>query len=504
MAERSSSEKVKKPRAQVLEHADDTGLAIASRKHLLNEKASFHTPGHKGRLHLLSPELDLNAAQDLTEVDGLDDLSDPTGPLLCLQEQAARLYGARHTFISVNGATLAVVASIMAAGWQAKHDGVEDPSILVPRNAHRSVIDALCLSDLRPIWYEPEHNPAYNVWGSVDPGTLSRAFAALADENIVMVVLVSPTYGGAVSDIKTIAQTIDSVSSAKNRKITLLVDEAHGAHHLDKAAPALGAHLTAHSLHKTTSGLTQTGLLQIGSHCAISIDLLRAAVQRLSTTSPSYLLMASIEACVELLSKNGKHLVEEIGVHSARLRDYLEGENGYRLYVPDSATPTHFLVKHLRHSARGLRQHLSSRGVIAETLLGDGLLLLLGVGTNAQDIDILLAALEEIDALRPDNADLLVGDTAPPCRLEAVMTPYEASQRAFMRVPLDAALDKISADFIAPCPPGIPLIIPGQKITEEVLKTLDSHMQSRDSHSGQSSNGKSPSIDSEKLISVVV
>lgn len=435
----------------------------AMQKHRHSEKISFHTPGHKGRLAELSPDFELTGAMDLTELPGLDDLSQPDGPLLALAQTASAIYQSDQTLLSVNGATMAIMAAIIGVGQAQKG---ERASILVPRNAHRCVIEALCLTDLTPIWYEPEFDHQFNVWGQVNTDHLTSVIQEQSKSNkIAMLVVVSPTYGGAISDISAIAEL------AYRHDFVLLVDEAHGAHHIDgdgqKPACQLGAHLTAHSLHKTLSGLTQTGLLHISKDCPVPASVLHETMMQLTSTSPSYLLMASIEACLDLIASTaGKERIHSLLELGASLKEQIKDLPDYQLYATTSNTNTHVLLKHKKADSASLLEYLASHGIYAEAELGAGVLLLLGIGTRQSDATSLIISLQNFTAsgtqpAKPNNK---------PVALIAAMTPYAASRQARTIIPTKQALNRVAAEFLAPCPPGIPLIIPGQLITREVLE----------------------------------
>lgn len=467
MAENTSqSQTDNTPKASDIEHRVKSlpPLMQAMQKHRLSEKISFHTPGHKGRLAELSPDFELTGAMDLTELPGLDDLSQPDGPLLALAKTASAIYQSDQTLLSVNGATLAIMAAIISVGHAQKG---ERAAILVPRNAHRCVIEALCLTDLTPIWYEPEFDHQFNVWGQVNTDHLISVIQEHSTTNkIAMLVVVSPTYGGAVSDISAIAEL------AFRHNFVLLVDEAHGAHHIDgdrhKPACQLGAHLTAHSLHKTLSGLTQTGLLHISKDCPVPASVLHETMMQLTSTSPSYLLMASIEAALALISSTkGKERINSFFELGTDLKEQIKNLPDYQLYATTSNTNSHVLIKHKNADSASLIQHLVNHGIYAEAELGAGILLLLGIGTKTSDVTSLLNCLQNFTACGNQQAK----PNNKPVALIAAMTPYAASRQARTTIPAKQALNRVAAEFLAPCPPGIPLIIPGQLITREVLES---------------------------------
>lgn len=466
-------------------------LAEAVSEHLKRERASFHTPGHKGRLCELSPSLSLNAAGDLTELPGLDDFSNPQGVLRRVEEKAAAVFGSGKSLLSLGGASTAIMAAIHSARELGD-------SIVVPRNAHRSVIEALCFTDLRPIWYEPEFDEDWQIYSTVSPEKLEEVLdEAKETSKVALVVVVSPTYAGARSDLEAICKL------TRARGLSLLVDEAHGTHlacvhparnntrSSDQAPPATlpalaaGADLVAHSLHKTLSGLTQTGLLHIGKNSIFAAEQVREQLLRLTSSSPSYLLLASIEAALELVeSPRGQSLLMELEDLGAKTREAIERINCYRIYgqtgtAHDTGTGTsasHIFIKPKQGSCEQLHQLLLSRGIYPESLLGRGLLLMLGIGSKAQDLELLITTLKtykpastEMPRLEPPGQNPAIKPSAMVCRL----TPFQTSQVRKISIARSAALGRTAAEFLAPCPPGIPILIPGQEITMEVLESTN-------------------------------
>ncbi|MBX9725502.1 MAG: aminotransferase class I/II-fold pyridoxal phosphate-dependent enzyme, partial [Candidatus Obscuribacterales bacterium] len=214
-----------------------------------SEKASFHTPGHKGRLSLRLQTPVWSA--DLTELPGLDELAESAGILEKLQNRICEKWNARRSFISVNGASAALCAAIIAcAGLGTK--------IVLPRNVHRSALNALLITGLDPIWYEAEWLDEWQCWGAASEESLNNAIGN--DTNsIAAIVVCSPSYSGSISNIKALS------TYCHERAIQLIVDEAHGAHLLSQngfhpGALAFDADLVVHSLHKTLSAPTQTGV----------------------------------------------------------------------------------------------------------------------------------------------------------------------------------------------------------------------------------------------------
>jgi arginine decarboxylase len=534
-------------------------LRDAIKTHCSLERASFHTPGHKGRAR----RANLDLVSDVTELPGLDDLSNPTGVLANLNRRAAAIWNTRSSLVSINGASAGIIAAIMSVSPRGK-------KLVVPRNAHKSVITGLVLSGLEPIWYEPEWNNDWGVFEDVIPSVLAailnqevtrhetaiqeiatqqtsepeagrqatgqqvtgqqvtgqqatgqHATGELAtrqqgvDASIAAVVVVSPTYAGAYSDIRGIREI------CRKAGIALIVDEAHGAHNISPstALPAenhspsaikAGADVVIHSLHKTLGAMTQTGLVHVPHGSMITDADLAYHLTMLQSTSPSYPLLLSIEDSLNdfgkalesrlgsrLESKSGNELghelscsamVERINHIATTLRLRL---NGSALQVYDTAYGTdswHLLLRHKTKSSRELFEHLSACGVYTECELGDGVLLMLGVGTIEDDIEVLLDALQNFDAQNDSNnrlasshnGDGFVFNGGSDCRkkynfpipIDQVLSPRIASMAPSHQISIADAENLIASECIAPCPPGIPICVPGQRLTKEVLNQI--------------------------------
>ncbi|NLB17917.1 MAG: aminotransferase class I/II-fold pyridoxal phosphate-dependent enzyme, partial [Syntrophomonadaceae bacterium] len=258
----------------------------------------LHMPGHKGGRGFSQSELAAIASLDFSEVPGLDDLHFPQGPLLEAQQLAARAWGAHTSLFLLNGATSGIHSMLMALG--------EDANILVPRNIHRSFLGGLILSGARPIFVGCVTDPNLEVAVAIDPDEVGRRI--LACRNLKGVFVESPTYYGTVNEIREILKI------TKSEGVPLMVDEAHGAHfafHPDYPDSALaeGAQACVHGLHKTTSVLTQGGILHLAADFPWK-ERVQASHGILTTTSPSYPIMASIDVGRAIMEKSGSQLLE--------------------------------------------------------------------------------------------------------------------------------------------------------------------------------------------------
>ena len=373
-------------------------------KHILQEKVSFHTPGHKGHSWQTSGSLiaDRQLKEDLTELPELDELANPDGALADLESRAAQVWGSRSTIISVNGASAGIVAAMLMLAKYGTH-------ILVPRNCHRSVINGLILSGLEPIWFEPTWNEDWGLWGAVDIQELTKIIENFgkrsADQaaHIIGLLITSPTYAGALSDMHSLA------TLAKKHKIPLVVDEAHGQHLLwttnnDKAALIAGADIVIHSLHKTLSCLTQTGLVHLSANAideyGFSTDELRACLNLIQSSSPSYLMLNSIDQLVTAFGDGrAQKEIKKMDSIGLQLKEFLKKKSDFDVYQSScGTTSTHILIRHKKLPAPVLNQLLQGFGIFPETILGQGVLLLLGIGSQPDDVDYLLRVLDNDSA----------------------------------------------------------------------------------------------------------
>ena len=250
----------------------------------------FHMPGHKRNKACV--EGDFPIERDITEIDGFDDLHHSEGILLEAQNALSRLYGTKRSFFSVNGSTAGLLAAISAS---VKKGG----RILTARNCHKAVYHAIYLRDLVPTYIYPQSDSDLGINGAISVSRVERYL----EENpkIEAVLITSPTYDGVVSDVRQIAE------AAHKHGIPLIVDEAHGAHfrfsdYFPVSATDLGADVVIQSFHKTLPAMTQTAVLHLCSE-RVSEKLIRRFLGIYETSSPSYILMSSLDACVAKLEK---------------------------------------------------------------------------------------------------------------------------------------------------------------------------------------------------------
>lgn len=419
---------------------------------------------------------------DITEIDGFDNLHQAEGILQEAQLRANRLYGADETFFLVNGSTCGVLAAIMAAARPFDE-------ILLARNCHKSVYHAAILHGLIARYYYPKMISEYDICDGVSAEEIGSLLDTYPE--VKAVVITSPTYEGVLSDIPGIAAVVHE------RGKILIVDEAHGSHfglssHLPQGAIAGGADLVIHSLHKTLPAMTQTALLHVNGG-RVDRKKLRGYLSMLQSSSPSYVLMASMDACMKFLEEQGQERFAAMRGH-------------YESFSEKTASLAHIhigkmtKVSQKRHELKGwdlgkmvisvkgtsmtgkelddiLREtyHLEME-MAAETYV----LAIMTLMDEAAGWQRLADALCEIDGRIEESAD--DGSSASGKRashfnrpLKSRMTLARAFHSEWERIPLRKATGRIAADFISLYPPGSPIVAPGEMLDEAVTKRIEEY-----------------------------
>lgn len=465
---------------------------------------------------------------DITEIEGSDNLHHATGILKEAQERANRFYGADETFFLVNGSTGGILAAVMAA----TRPGEE---ILIARNCHRSVYHAALMQNLKVHYYRPQLIREYDICDGVSADEIGTLLDGCPE--IRAVVITSPTYEGILSDVAGIAAAVHE------REKILIVDEAHGAHlglftGMDGTAlsgescgaVAAEADLVIHSLHKTLPSLTQTALLHVNGN-RVDRDRLRSYLAMVQSSSPSYILMAGVDACMRFLEKEGrerfaffreqqniflKKTADLQHIHIGKMTNV--SEHGYAMAGWDigkmliSVKDTDMTGKQL---ADVLRKTYYIELEMAAATYGLALMTLMDTAEGWQR---LADALQKIDdriekehssrmvsrrktktadgemlreAEVAEEADTAVEEELP----EVVMTLAQAFHSEHEEVMLWKTSGRISAGFINLYPPGIPLAAPGERLSQPLLDSIAENLKK-----GFAVQGVSP----EGGISVVV
>lgn len=422
----------------------------------------MHMPGHKRNTRLAPYLSALGAGLDITEIPGFSNLHDPEGELAQRMTDAAGLWGSRRAWWLIGGSTAGLLAAIDAS----THPG---DRVLIARNCHKSVYNACMLCNLNPAYIQPSPFPGHSFADRITPEQVEQAFLQHPDTRLV--VLTSPTYEGLCSDISAISDIVH------RHNAVLLVDEAHGAHlglshHFPPSAVTQGADLVVQSLHKTLPSLTQTAMLHLCSDRVDGNELgFRLSVYQ--TSSPSYLLMASIDSCVALLKDRGEalfaHWADSIAqFHSALSLRHLTmplGSVGY-------ADPSKLLISTAGTNITGpaLGEILRTQYAIEpEMTTADTVLCMTGMGDTWDTLLRLATALNDIDRTLSQTAP------TPPLSLPIPhrhCTPSEAAKQPTELLPLEQAEGRIAAQFLWAYPPGIPLVVPGEVVSPDLVQWL--------------------------------
>ena len=438
----------------------------------------LHMPGHKRRP---GPCPGLPYEWDVTEVEGTDDLHDARGILKEAMDRTAALYGADYTRYLVGGSTCGILAGIRAA---LRHGD----RVAVARNCHKSVYHAIELCGLETVWILPETVPDYRICGSVSPEAVRCLLQT--DPSIRAVILTSPTYEGVLSNIGAIA------AHCHAHEIPLIVDEAHGAHlglfsgtGFPAGALSCGADLVIQSPHKTLPSLTQTAWLHLRGD-RISAGALERELDIFETSSPSYPLLASLDACTGLLEAEGYSLFRG---WQQRLSAFYEGAAALRRFrilgreagqmsrdTVYAFDPGKILIACPTGQMTGqtLARLLRDRYLLeTEMALGDCVLAMTSPADAPSALQRLLEALLALEGsprLFSDPAEGSGEDIPPLPAPETVLPVGQAVRMDMEAVPLAAAAGRICGEYLYCYPPGIPVCAPGERITDRVLSRIRS------------------------------
>ncbi len=445
----------------------------------------FHIPGHKRReKNELNPYF-----HDVTEVDGLDNLYEAEGILKQAMERARKCYDADATFYLVNGSTCGIITSIFATTG-------ENDKVLMARNCHGSVYKAIYLRGLRPEYIIPESIGNTDIFGSVSVADIEEKLKQ--QEDIKAVIITSPTYEGVVSDVKSIAEVVH-----KYGKI-LIVDEAHGSHlgfhsYFPESAIKCGADIVIHSLHKTMGGLTQTGLLHVKGN-RVNIREIKKYLGMFQTSSPSYVLMGSIDKAVcqvlekgtelfdnyvenlKMFTKNVENLtnISLLNVENSKNSNIFRVDEGKLvIFIRSKYKDAKYLYDILRDKYKLQMEMLGSRYVLAITSIYD----------SKEGFERLYKALEDVDReIRIDEVYFsrdkekgagLIEKSEPLFEKSIIvqMTPTETDKKEKELLNISDAVGKISCEYIYMYPPGIPILAPGEIITNSIARKYVQYKQ---------------------------
>jgi lysine decarboxylase len=445
----------------------------ALRAYAARSPGRFHVPGHKGGA-AASPLLaeafgEQTLALDIPALtEGIDAGPEPT-PFQQAQDLAAEAWGAARTWFLINGASQGNHAACVALAQQGER-------VVVQRNVHSSTIDGLVVSGLRPSFLAPEIDPELGIAHCVLPEELDRALADTPGASGAIVV--SPTYFGAVADVEGLAHV------AHEHDVPLVVDEAWGAHlafsaSLPRHALACGADLVVSSTHKIIGSLTQSAMLHLGRDARLDEHLVDRAITLLESTSPSSILSGSLDAARAFAVAEGDRLLDETVPTLAAARqairriagldaldERLSAQAGVHAYDPLRLVVD---VRGTGVSGYRLAELMRERDIHPELAGENVIVAVFGLAEVAsENASRLVAALEEAVQQLPGERDPTAQDLMPPPpwgRLE--MTPREAFLGAQEVVPIEKVVGRVAAESLAAYPPGIPNVLPGERLTAE-------------------------------------
>lgn len=453
---------------------NSTPLLDALRQAAEKPHAAFYAPGHKQGQGISRKIKDLLGHSlfeaDLPELTELDNLFAPEGAIALAQELAAVAFGADQTWFLVNGSTCGIMAAILATC------GTGD-KIILPRNIHQSAIAGLILSGGIPIFINPEYDPRSGLAYNVTPNAVKQALKDHPDTKAVM--MLHPTYQGVCSDLKAIADL------THQSDIPLLVDEAHGAHFafhgdLPPSAMSLGADLTVQSTHKTLSAMTQASMLHLQGD-RICSQRISKALQLVQSTSPSYLLLASLDAARQQMAVQGQALMAQTITLATEGRSQIAAIPNLSIFKPkiqpgcQHFDPTRLTINVSELGITGfvadeiLHEQL---GVTCELPLLHHLTFIISLGNTTDDIQQLVTACHTLSQTTTAKSTQSSSFTPHPLSFRIALSPREAYFATTETITFEEAGDRICGELICPYPPGIPLLMPGEVITTTAINYL--------------------------------
>ncbi|NRD78724.1 aminotransferase class I/II-fold pyridoxal phosphate-dependent enzyme [Bacillus sp. BRMEA1] len=451
-------------------------------KHAKKNPIQFHIPGHKKGAGI-DPDFrqfigDNALSIDLINIGPLDDLHHPKGMIKEAQDLAAKAFGADHTFFSVQGTSGAIMAMVMAVCGPGE-------KIIVPRNVHKSVMSAIVFSGAIPVFIHPEIDKKLGISHGITTESVEKALKQHPDAKGVLVI--NPTYFGISADLKKI------VEIAHSFHVPVLVDEAHGVHihfHEDLPLSAMqaGADMAATSVHKLGGSMTQSSILNV-KEGLVSAKHVQAILSMLTTTSTSYLLLASLDTARKQLATKGKELIDKTIRLAQSIRNrineidhlYCPGEDIIGTKAAYDYDPTKLIisVKDLGITGYEVEKWLRDHHNI-EVELSDlyNILCIVTIGDTENEADLLINALKQLSdeyshrSEKIEPVEVLLSEIPV-----LALTPRDAFYSETETIPLEESVGRIIAEFVMVYPPGIPIFIPGEIITKENLYYIKKNLE---------------------------
>lgn len=432
----------------------------------------FDVPGHKrgrGNPELVQLLGEQCVKLDVNSMKPLDNLCHPVSVIREAEELTADAFGAEHAFLMVGGTTSAVQSMILSTCKPGQE-------IILPRNVHKSAINALVLCGAIPVYVEPKTEPRIGIALGVEPEMMKKTMEA--HPNAAAVLVNNPTYYGICSDLKALTELAHSYG------MKMLVDEAHGTHlyfgeNLPMNAMQAGADMSAISMHKSGGSLTQSSILLTNS--GMNADYVRQIINLTQTTSASYLLISSLDISRRNLALRGKESFAKVVQMAEYARAEINQIGGYYAYgteLVNGCSVYDYDVTKLSIYTQGI----GLTGIEVYELLRDeydiqiefgdigNILAYISIGDRIRDIERLVNALADIKRLyEKEQLPMISGDYIQP---EVIVSPQEAFYSEKKLVPIEQSVGEICAEFIMCYPPGIPILAPGERITGDIVEYI--------------------------------
>ncbi|MBU6196708.1 MAG: hypothetical protein KGO93_03955 [Cyanobacteria bacterium REEB446] len=409
-------------------------------------RVPFHTPMHLGRT---------DYPNDLSELSGLDNLQYPSSTLKNAEEYLSEIFSAKKSFLLTNGASIGLQAAILALKFYYSQSNLELKPLLVARNVHKSVVSGIILAGFDVEWLELNYDNNLDLYTGLKLSVAElKDFLSSREDDYAGLVLTNPSYDGFYSDL----------NSLKSLTLPLIIDEAHGTHYyfsgdLPQGALKTVGDIVIHSLHKTLGALTQSAVAHISMHSKIPASCYEAALRLLQTTSPSYLILKSILESVQYYAQEAKELYLRVKAFQEKISTncLIANNDDYFRIVIQNAT------------AEELDVFLEKKNIFIEKKSSKSITIFLSPYHNEKDIDLLNAALTEFHATNLRVASPVLDFFSFP---DQTLNPQLAYFHPFRELPYQESLGEICAELFAPCPPGFPLLVPGQKINSSIIEKL--------------------------------
>ncbi|MNI18746.1 Arginine decarboxylase [compost metagenome] len=458
-----------------------TPLFSALLRHAEKNPVQFHIPGHKKGVGM-DPEFrsfigDNALSIDLINIAPLDDLHQPMGVIEEAQQLAADAFGADHTYFSVQGTSGAIMTMIMTVCS-------EGDKIIVPRNVHKSVMAAIIFIGAKPVFISPARDANLGIDHGITISSVRRALKKHPDAKAVLVI--NPTYFGVCTNLKEIVDLVHSYN------MPVLVDEAHGVlihfhEQLPMSAMEAGADMAATSVHKLGGSLTQSSVLNVQGN-RMNPKRIQTIISMLTTTSTSYILLASLDTARRHLALNGHALAQntiELAQFTRKSINeiaglYCFGEEILGSEAAYSFDPTKVSI-HVRKlgitgydAENWLRENYNIEVELSDMY---NILCLITPGDTQDNIETLLEALRKLADLNYNAQDVPEVVIKVPAIPQLTLTPRDAFYGETEVLPFKEAADRIIAEFIYVYPPGIPILLPGEVITQELIDYIVDHVE---------------------------